>query len=692
MLSLQYTLRFWNRTPLSIIHKQRRRYSDQNLLKEFKKVYNISGNPRFHFGSFITNEELVSGYVNAVGFLKKIDSLSKNLVFGRMTGPNEWGNSIQLIARTKELCDLLRDTKINSPISINGHFKLKHLSKKEIEDCSQEIEKCQISTIPINKLEVELHELICLNSFPRNFHTLKDQVFLPESRYLQIRFDQQLRERLVFRSDLVKAIREILHDFHEIETPILFKSTPEGANEFIVPSRKYGHAYALPQSPQQYKQILMASGIEKYLQFAKCFRDEDLRADRQPEFTQVDLEVAFASGEQIMNIAESLIKQIYRKYAGRVPDLNVRNDSEHVAAFPIISYNEAMSRFGSDKPDLRINGLITVINDATSKALCSMLTPIADPIIETSKLRLRATANKVQEFVRNFMESPDSEPFKLNPDGAPGFAIYDPTNPIEGLNIFGFEGAANLRDIYERQTKPDYLNADTYAKEKYFSTGDLFLIQARPNLPHSGSSTMLGKLRTAIYKAALKEELIEPDPKHHYLWVTGFPLFTLNNDDNLGQGGSSGFSATHHPFTAPKTAQDVDLMLSDPLKAIADHYDLVVNGIELGGGSRRIHVAEMQNFVMKDVLKMSDERINQFSHLLDALSAGCPPHAGMALGFDRLVAILTGQESIKNVIAFPKSSKGDDLLVKSPALISHAELERYHFILADNQRADRTED
>jgi len=233
-----------------------------------------------------------------------------------------------------------------------------------------------------------------------------------------------------------------------------------------------------------------------------------------------------------------------------------------------------------------------------------MLTSIQDPIIEACKLRFDCGSNSVQNFIRKFMDSPAAEPFTSNADGAPGFCIYDSRKPVEGLQTFGFEGAEKLKTLYSNISQPEYHDGHIHQVNSTFEDGDLLIIQARQNLPHSGGATTLGKLRLTIHKTAIAEELIQPDPTHHYLWVTEFPMFTPNNDTDPGQGGASGFSATHHPFTAPLSAEDVDLLLTDPLKAKADHYDLVVNGIELGGGSRRIHNAEMQKFIMKDIIKV----------------------------------------------------------------------------------------
>lgn len=215
--------------------------------------------------------------------------------------------------------------------------------------------------------------------------------------------------------------------------------------------------------------------------------------------------------------------------------------------------------------------------------------------------------------------------------------------------------------------------------------GELLILQARPSAPHTGGSTTLGNLRLALYKAAIAEGLIEAPEKDdfRFVWIVDFPLFTPSNDTDPGQGGSAGFSSTHHPFTAPKTPNDVDLLLTSPSSAVAAHYDIVVNGVELGGGSRRIHNAAMQEFIFRDILKMKKERIEDFRHLLDVLRSGCPPHAGIALGWDRLMSIMCGKDSVRDVIAFPKSGKGEDLLVKSPNALTEQQLATYHLKLKD---------
>jgi len=248
-----------------------------------------------------------------------------------------------------------------------------------------------------------------------------------------------------------------------------------------------------------------------------------------------------------------------------------------------------------------------------------MLTSVQEPVIEACKLRLNCESQQVRTFLTKFMDSPDAEPCTSNVDGAPGFCVYDSRKPVEGLQTLGFEGAKQLKTLYRNFPCPRYQDKEVHKINTRFDDGDLLIIQARQKLPHSGGSTMLGKFRLALHKAAVAGGLIQPDTNHHYLWVTDFPMFTLDNDSDPGQGGTAGFSATHHPFTAPRTAEDVDLLLTDPLKAKADHYDLVVNGVELGGGSRRIHNAEMQKFVMRDIVKVY--KLNPFSniHLLNFL-------------------------------------------------------------------------
>ncbi|OAX77876.1 aspartate-tRNA ligase, partial [Emergomyces africanus] len=451
-----------------------------------------------------------------------------------------------------------------------------------------------------------------------------------------------------------------------IETPLLFKSTPEGAREFLVPTRRRGLAYALPQSPQQYKQILMASGIPRYYQFARCFRDEDLRADRQPEFTQVlnsdvlsnslDLEMSFSTGEDVMAIIEAAVKRLWS---------SLMLEPLPSGSFPRITYEDAMAKYGSDKPDVRIGMEIMRIEHMIPIDLISKISSLNDPIVEALKLEGNENPNEMRKFLNSFLDSPEANVFHNNPEGGPGAFIYDSRKPLSGLQPFGFEATWVLE------------------QELDLKDGDLLIIQARKKTPFSGGSTPLGDLRREIHKAAVEANLTSAPTGFHFLWVRDFPLFSPVSDSEPGQGGAAGIASTHHPFTAPLRESDVSLMLTDPTKVIADHYDLVLNGVELGGGSRRIHSAAVQELILRDILKMPAERLADFAHLLEALRAGCPPHAGIALGFDRLVAVMLGKESVRDVIAFPKSGKGEDMLVKCPSEMTEESLRTYHLRLTD---------
>lgn len=513
----------------------------------------------------------------------------------------------------------------------------------------------------IETVEIKLDNVVPLNVFPKDLIMTQDTVFPPEQRHLQLRNDKTLRDAIAFRSKAMQVIRDELcakQGFAEIETPLLFKSTPEGAREFLVPTRTPGLAYALPQSPQQYKQILMASGIPRYMQIAKCFRDEDLRADRQPEFTQVDLEMAFASSDDVMATIERVVVRLWKDLLGA---------DELQVGFPRMSYELAMSMYGSDKPDLRFDAKICRIEHQLPADLVSKIGPLTAPIVEAFALAVSEDPAETRRFVSGFMDSPEAQPFLQNPEGQPGIFIFDSRKPLQGLHPFGFEASGTMQDVLD------------------LDDGHLLVLQARRDAPFSGGSTPVGNLRLALHRMAVKQGLLEKPSKFAFTWITDFPLFTPSDETEPGQGGAAGISATHHPFTSPKTPHDVDLLLTHPLDVKADHYDLVVNGVELGGGSRRIHSAAMQELIMRRVLGMSDARMEDFAHLLAVLRAGCPPHAGIALGFDRLVAVMLGRESVRDVIAFPKSGRGEDLLVKSPSRMTEEQLETYHLRLREGQ-------
>ncbi|KAJ9643904.1 aspartate--tRNA ligase msd1 [Coniosporium apollinis] len=588
------------------------------------------------------------------GYLGSRSDLSKNFCFVPLFS-KDLSHSVQIISAAKSPDEgqksshaVLKRLNVQSPVVVKGRLKSREPTKKDLGD----IEK-------IKNVEVELLDIQALNEFPKDIIITEETNFPPEQRHLQIRNDKSIRDALAFRGRAANICRDELsneHDFLEIETPLLFKSTPEGAREFLVPTRTKGLAYALPQSPQQYKQILMGSGIPRYYQIARCFRDEDLRADRQPEFTQLDLEMAFAKGEDVMQTIEALLRRLWAEM------LNV---TTLPSPFSRMTYQDAMSKYGSDKPDLRLGAEIMRIGHLLPVDLISKIGPLTDPIVDVMKLPISEQPTETRKFVSQFMDSPNALPFINNPEGQPGIFIIDSRKPLQGLQPFGFEAAEQLEELLELED------------------GDLVVLQARKNAPFSGGSTPLGNLRLALHRAAVAGGYIPAPKGFEFLWITDFPLFSPSNDTDPGQGGAAGLSSTHHPFTAPKTAEDVDLLATDPASVRAEHYDIVVNGVELGGGSRRIHNARVQEYILRDVLKMSDERLEDFRHLLGVLRAGCPPHAGIALGFDRLIAVMLGRDSVRDVIAFPKSGKGEDLLVKSPTVLTEEQLETYHLRLRD---------
>ncbi|TKA32573.1 hypothetical protein B0A50_01681 [Salinomyces thailandicus] len=572
---------------------------------------------------------------------------------------------VQIVSTTTKDVDsislphqLLRDLEEHTPVVVEGTVKGRQAPKTSNDGKRQPVASGKPNLV--TAVEIKLESLRPLNTFPQDLMASEDKVFPPEQRHLQIRLDKSIRDALRYRSKAARFIRDYLadqHGFEEFETPMLFKSTPEGAREFLVPTRNPGMAYALPQSPQQYKQILMASGVPRYMQIAKCFRDEDLRADRQPEFTQVDLEMAFASGEDVMRTIEDTVKALWSAL------LDVKDLPEQ---FSRLTYEDAMSKYGSDKPDVRLGAEIRRIDYMLPQDLIMKLGPHTDPYVEVLKMSISEDANETRKFVTAFMDSPEAQPFIQNPDGQPGIFPFDSRKPLQGLQPFGFEAAEQVEEILSLED------------------GDLVILQARKRAPFSGGSTPLGNLRLALHKAAVKQNLLPKPSGFAFLWITDFPLFTPtdpNTDAEPGQGGSAGLTSTHHPFTAPKTPNDIEMLLTNPLQAKADHYDLVLNGTELGGGSRRIHNAAMQDLVMREVLRMSEARIQDFAHLIEVLRAGCPPHAGFALGFDRLIAVMLGRESVREVIAFPKSGKGEDLLVRSPSRLTEEQLGTYHLCL-----------
>ena len=459
-------------------------------------------------------------------------------------------------------------------------------------------------------------------------------------RYIDLR-RPEMADRLRFRSKVGNIIRNFLdsNGFLDIETPLLTKATPEGARDYLVPSRTHeGRFFALPQSPQLFKQILMASGMDRYYQIAKCFRDEDLRADRQPEFTQIDIETSFMEESQIMEITEAMIKHTFKK------SLNVDLDD-----FPRISYSDAISLYGSDKPDLRISLTLVDVADLMKSAEFKVFSgPANDADSRVVALRVPNGVSLTRKVIDDYTDF-------VGRFGARGLAwikVNDLVAGVAGLQspILKFMDAEIIRKLLSKLS---------------VETGDIIFFGADKSKVVNES---MGALRIKV-----AEDLNLVASGWAPLWVVDFPMFELDSDGQL--------TSLHHPFTAPTL--NVGELRKDPTRALSRAYDMVLNGTELGGGSIRIHDAEMQSAVLK-LLGIDDaEAREKFGFLLEALSYGCPPHGGIAFGFDRLIMLMTGSSSIRDVIAFPKTQSASCPLTDAPGNVSARQLRELSIRLRD---------
>ena len=499
----------------------------------------------------------------------------------------------------------------------------------------------QNPNIQTGQIEILVTDLTVLNESLTPPFTIEDETDGGEElrmkfRYIDIRRNH-IKNKLIFRHKVSLEIRTYLTrlDFIDVETPYLIKSTPEGARDFIVPSRmNQGEFYALPQSPQTFKQLLMVGGIDKYFQIVKCFRDEDLRADRQPEFTQIDCEMSFVNQEEILNTFEGLIKHLLKE---------IKNFS--IDKFPRMTYEQAMSKYGCDKPDIRFGMELSNLNDISKHKDFN--------VFNSSELVLGIAVPNGNDLTRKQID---------------GY-----TNWVKRPQI----GAKGL--IYVRCNEDGTFKSSV---DKFFDQNDLSK-WAEKTSANKNDLIMILSGETSEVRAqmsALRLEIAENlglrNPNEFApLWITDFPL--LEYDDESKQ-----FHAMHHPFTSPKPDQ-LDLLESSPEKVKANAYDLVLNGNEIGGGSIRIHDKKVQE-KMFNLLGFSEkEAKDQFGFLMNAFEYGAPPHGGIALGFDRLVAILDGHESIKEYIAFPKNNSGKDVMINAPSKIDSAQLEELSLKIND---------
>ncbi|HID5018023.1 TPA: aspartate--tRNA ligase [Staphylococcus aureus] len=450
-------------------------------------------------------------------------------------------------------------------------------------------------------------------------------------RYLDLR-RQELAQTFKMRHQITRSIRQYLDDegFFDIETPVLTKSTPEGARDYLVPSRVHdGEFYALPQSPQLFKQLLMISGFDKYYQIVKCFRDEDLRADRQPEFTQVDIEMSFVDQEDVMQVGEEMLKKVVKEVKG--VEIN--------GAFPRMTYKEAMRRYGSDKPDTRFE---MELIDVSQLGRDMDFKVFKDTVENDGEIKAIVAKGAAEQYTRKDMDA-----------------------LTEFVNIYGAKGLAWVKVVEDGLTGPigrffETENVETLLTLTGAEAGDLVMFVAdKPNVV----AQSLGALRVKL----AKELGLIDETKLNFLWVTDWPLLEYDED-------AKRYVAAHHPFTSPKEA-DIAKLGTAPEEAEANAYDIVLNGYELGGGSIRIHDGELQE-KMFEVLGFTKEQAQeQFGFLLDAFKYGAPPHGGIALGLDRLVMLLTNRTNLRDTIAFPKTASATCLLTNAPGEVSDKQLE-----------------
>lgn len=525
----------------------------------------------------------------------------------------------------------------------NAHEDAKDLRNEWVISVTGKVRKRPEGTenpnLETGQIDVMIDELTVLNKSLTPPFPIEDQVDTNEEirlkyRYLDLR-RRTMQKNLILRHKMYQIVRRYFdqNNFLEIETPFLMKSTPEGARDFLVPSRLHkGHFYALPQSPQTYKQILMVAGFDRYFQIVKCFRDEDLRADRQYEFTQIDLEMSFVDEEDIFEIVEGLMKTLYKEALG----------IEIKTPFPRFSYQEAMEFYGSDKPDLRFDLKMVNLNSVFEKSEFRLFRDAIKNGGIVSGLNAKGCGN----YTRNQLDVLTDFVKRLGSGGLIWIRVTENGLESPTLKFFSEEEQKNLIEKMGAET------------------GDLILIQSGE---WKKALSIMGSLRLEM---ARRMDLIKNSIEPKILWVTDFPLFEYSEEEKR-------LVAMHHPFTSPKD-EHIELMLNEPLNVKAKAYDLVLNGNEIAGGSIRINTPEVQSKMFEALGISKEEAEEKFGFLLNAFKYGAPPHGGIAFGFDRMVMLFAAEDSIRDVIAFPKTSNGLSLMDNAPSPVKPEQLKELH--------------
>jgi len=530
--------------------------------------------------------------------------------------------------KSAELAETSKRIRKEFVLKIIGQVKKRPQGTEKKDLATGEIE------IAVEKVEVITESLPLPIDLTGRTETNEDMML--KYRYLALR-QPELQKNIIMRHKLVKLVRDYLDekDFIEIETPILAKSTPEGARDYLVPSRvNPGKFFALPQSPQLFKQLIMIAGFDKYFQIARCFRDEDLRADRQPEFTQIDIEMSFLEQKDLMELNEEMMKRIWKQFLG----------IELKTPFPVMDYDEAMEKYGVDRPDTRFEMTLSDLTEEMGKSEFNAFNQAvqAGGIIKAIVVEGKADMSRKEiSELENFVK------------------IYR-ANGLANLKVHSGKLEGTIAKFFSEEQHKKILTK-TKAKEN-----DLILVCAGKKKIVNDS---LGNLRVHLGKnlGLLKEG------QWNFLWINDFPMFEW--DETEGK-----VSATHHPFTSPKT-EDIALLETEPLKMKANAYDLVLNGIELGGGSIRIHDPSVQSRVFKTIGLNEEEARQKFGFFLEAFNYGAPIHGGLAFGLDRLVMLITGAQSLREIIAFPKNKAAASLMDDSPCSVTEKQLKELHIAL-----------